>query len=84
LSTTGFEDLFKELVPARKKLVVEWPIESRETVTAAHSGGSRDPVEIMDNFDWTGFENEEPETLVVIDDVLTTGSHFRAFCDFIR
>ena len=77
--------MFKELRKLRSNLIVDWPVTALKTVKMAHDSGSRDPKKIKGNYCWNGFaDNMAPETLVVFDDVLTTGSHFRAFSDFIR
>lgn len=79
-----FEDMLRQLVRLRPNLVIEWPISVRATQQAAHRGGSRRPEEIIENYVWNGFANGVPETLFVFDDVVTTGSHFRAASDFLR
>ncbi len=63
--TRRFEDCFKELQSARKNLKIEWPIEIKKTVKASHSGGSRDPDEIKENYVWKGFSGNPPEVLAV-------------------
>ncbi|MBD66269.1 MAG: hypothetical protein CME62_13745 [Halobacteriovoraceae bacterium] len=79
-----FEDMFSVLRNLSKKPIsIEWPIEVANTSTASHSGGSRNPGNIQGNFVWNGF-NQVPDLLIVVDDVLTSGSHFRAFIDFCQ
>jgi predicted amidophosphoribosyltransferase len=41
-------------------------------------------TEIAKHYNWLELKNGDTETIVVIDDVLTTGSHFRAVHDCIR
>ena len=78
-----FEDLFKELLKTRPNLNIEWPVENQNITQPAHHGGSRDPENIKKNYKWNGFENT-PEKIGIVDDVLTTGAHFRAMSDFLK
>ena len=78
-----FEDLFKELLKTRPKLNIEWPVEIQDIMHSAHHGGSRDPEDIKKIYIWKGFKNT-PEKIGIVDDVLTTGAHFRAMSDFLR
>lgn len=52
-------------------------------VTASHIGGSRTPATIASSYTFQGFTGNMPEFILVFDDVLTTGAHFRAFKDFL-
>ena len=61
----------------KPSLIVEQPIVVNATSVAVHAGGSRRPDEIYSNLVWNGFSHEVHQVLLV-DDVLTTGSHFRA------
>ena len=78
-----FEDLFNQLLQSRPYLKVEWPVEIRQTEQASHQVGNRNPEEIKQNYTWKGFKTI-PKKLCVFDDVLTTGSHFRAFSNFLK
>lgn len=78
-----FEDLFKELVKIRPNLNIECPVEIQNIIKPAHHGGSRDPEDIKKNYKWKGFKNI-PEKIGILDDVLTTGAHFRAMSDFLK
>jgi predicted amidophosphoribosyltransferase len=82
--TNRFEDMLSHLKTLRPNVQIEWPISLIATVEPAHLAGSRDPETIKQNYQWDGFVGGTPETLVVFDDVVTTGSHFRAFADFSR
>lgn len=59
-------------------LIVERPLAIRATVTSSHAGGARNPHAIYENLVWRGYSGEPPETLFIIDDVVTTGAHFKA------
>ena len=39
--------------------------------------------ELKDNFCWINFPSNEPGTLVIFDDVITTGSQFKAYKEFL-
>jgi hypothetical protein len=71
------EDVLIAAKRLRPSLCVEQPIEITETLTAAHAGGSRRPDEFYSHLQWKGF-SQTRDHVVLIDDVLTTGSHFQA------
>ena len=79
-----FEDMFGILTELLPKLTVEWPILAKESISSAHKDGSRNPDEIMQNYKWNGFMYGNPKEILVFDDVITTGSHFRAVSKFLR
>ena len=62
---------------------IEWPVEIQNLMPSAHQGGSRNPEDIKKNYMWKGFKNT-PEKIGIVDDVLTTGAHFRAMSDFLK
>ncbi len=73
-------------------LKIEEPISLKESVVPSHSGGSRDPTSIMQNFIWNGFSwqcsrkysnDDKFLTIIYIDDMLTSGAHYRAYTDFL-
>jgi len=61
----------------RSDLVIERPFFCRESTVPAHHGGSRRIEEITANLEWVSLSTG-CRTLVLIDDVLTTGAHFKA------
>jgi hypothetical protein len=61
----------------KASLLVEQPFVVDATSVAVHAGGSRRPDEIYRHLVWKGF-SREVEQVLLVDDVLTTGSHFRA------
>ncbi|MBC6415592.1 MAG: phosphoribosyltransferase [Bdellovibrionales bacterium] len=77
-----FEDLFKELLEIRPSLNIEWPVENKDTVKASHHGGPRNPETIKKNYIWKGFK-KSLDKIYIVDDVITTGAHFRAMCEFL-
>jgi hypothetical protein len=70
------EDTLSELGTIRT-IVIEEPIATRETIVPAHLGGTRDRDTLYNNMQWVGFENTIDQ-IVLVDDVITTGSHFAA------
>jgi hypothetical protein len=78
-----FEDFFIELAKLRPCIDIQWPVINQATVTPSHSGGSRTPATIAASYTFKGFTGNAPEFILVFDDVLTTGAHFRAFKDFL-
>jgi len=62
------------------QLEIIHPIIRKETVPAKHaSTGRRNPSLDLQSLEWVGSEAEEtPELIVLIDDVITTGSTFKA------
>ena len=79
-----FEDLFTELKKSLPKLTIEWPVEIKRTTEASHKTGQRQIRDIKSNYIWKGLQHKPPEQLFIIDDVLTTGAHFRAISDFLN
>ncbi len=82
--TKRFEDMMSELKKLRPCVQVEWPVAVNTTVATSRHGGTRKPSAIASNYIWNGFSGAIPANLWVFDDVLVTGSHFRAFHDFAR
>ena len=78
-----FEDLFEELLKLRPYLEIEESVENKKTIQDTKRGGSRYPDSIKANYIWKGWRNS-PEEIIIIDDVLTTGTHFRAISDFLE
>lgn len=79
-----FEDMFSILKSNNNKVIDVWPVTATTSTQSSHLGGTRNPSQIMANYQWNGFSETEPTTLFVLDDVVTSGSHFRAFSDFCR
>ena len=83
--THRFEDLFEQLKKSRNiNVSIEWPIEIKKTIEASHHKGMREPKYKKENYLWRGFKNNPPKRLYIFDDILTTGSNFRATSDFLR
>lgn len=58
-------------------------IDTRAVVVPSSHGGSRDMATIKNNTLWDGNCPETADTIIIIDDVLTTGAHFKAWKEFI-
>lgn len=74
--TSRYEDLFTKLQKL-KTVIVETPITILESKQSSRTGGSRDIDSIYKNLVWRGFK-KTTNHVVLIDDVITTGGHFKA------
>jgi len=71
------DDMLAQAKGFKPSLILEKPFVANQTTTPSHHGGTRNPQEIYDNLVWRGFS--QPTNLVLlVDDVLTSGAHFRA------
>ena len=52
-------------------------------IISAHSGGQRNPDSLKENYQWRGFQRV-PDSIVIVDDVITTGGHYVACKNFIK
>jgi hypothetical protein len=71
------EDTLRVLVQKKRKIIIQEPIATKQTILASHYGGTREPEFIYKNLLWSGF-NVQTNHIILIDDVLTWGSHFKA------
>lgn len=78
-----FELLKVELSLKRSDVVLIEPIILKANVDASHLGGSRDPKSIKESYQFTGFSHPIPSHLFVIDDVISSGGHFKAYKNLI-
>ena len=63
---------------------VEYALDVICDIPSSHQGGgSRNPHEIKKYLKFNGFKDEPSEVVIIIDDVYTTGGHFKAFREFI-
>ncbi len=78
---TDYDSRLEETLSCLKKkrplITIEYPLKVLQTRCAAHSGGSRSISTIYNNYEWVGFSTP-PETVILIDDVITTGADFKA------
>lgn len=71
------EDVLTEAQRLKPDIVVEYPIALKRTTLAAHHGGTRNPEEIYQSLKWKGL-NARKRVIVLVDDVITSGAHFKA------
>jgi hypothetical protein len=71
------DDVLKTLRQFLPALVIERPFEVTESHQSAHTGGGRGPEEFYQLLKWKGLRFVPPQ-IVLIDDVITSGSHFKA------
>jgi len=63
-------------------VAVEKALDTKMPHTPAHSGGSRNIAEIQNNTSYIPLQSR-PEWIILVDDVLTTGAHFRAWKEIL-
>ena len=71
------EDVLVELKKIRNNIIIEEPIATKTTILPSHHGGPRDPDILYNNMLWMGF-SVDADQIILVDDVITTGSHFVA------
>lgn len=60
---------------------IQFCLDTIKELTPSHAGGPRNPTDIMDNTGWTQPAQPPNQNIILVDDVLTTGAHFRAYKD---
>ena len=78
-----FDDRFDLLAERLKHLlddvVIEEPIVRKTSMKSAHDGGDKlNLTQTLATLRWVGFEGEVPDSIYLIDDVLTRGVSFKA------
>lgn len=74
-----FDQVIAELKGHHPSIIYEEPIELiDDSKSASREGGPRDASSIIKSYRWTGFKNGIPPLVIVLDDVITTGGHFKA------
>ncbi len=80
-----FEDLFHKLFKKfGRHIQLVTPIAIKESTPAAPLGGEKQPQDLLDNYSWQGEDLTSIENILICDDLITTGAHFRAVSDFLR
>ncbi len=74
------EDTLARLVELVPSIGIETPIARAVTAQALHHGGTRRVNHVVQSLQWLGFSDPDdlPNYIVLIDDVITTGSTFKA------
>jgi predicted amidophosphoribosyltransferase len=76
------EDSILKLKEIRSDLLFQPILDMKQSVPSAHArGGSRNPFDIKQQVLVDSFSIEVPKIVFLIDDMITTGGHFRAFKD---
>jgi hypothetical protein len=83
LYDSRLDDVLSKLRKMNPEVTVERPFEVMESHEAAHAGGARSEESFYGMMEWKGFQ-QAPEDVVLIDDVITTGAHFKACQRMIR
>lgn len=71
------KDTLTLLQKHNNKICVEFPIIRTKSILAKHKGGMRDPDIERQSLKWVGFKRKHSR-IVLIDDVITSGSGFKA------
>jgi hypothetical protein len=71
----------KSLCP---KLKIVSPIKKRFNTQPLHGGGRRIIENVYQSLEWLGFPSPIPETLIIIDDMITCGTTFKACKQLLR
>ncbi len=80
-----FEDLFDSLAKQQAiPINIVMPINLKESTVAAHAGGERTIQGLLKNYLWQAKDLSSINHLLVCDDVITSGAHFRAVSDFLH
>lgn len=68
----------------RPKLAIEHPIIRTAACQALHTGGRRSITEALQTLEWQGFDGDTPDKVVLVDDVITCGTNFKACQRLLR
>jgi predicted amidophosphoribosyltransferase len=71
------DDVLVRVVEANPSIRIETPVIRATTAAALHHGGNRRVSDVLRTLSWVGF-SKAPSHIVLIDDVITCGSHFKA------
>lgn len=71
------DDVLDILSSRNRQIIVERPFEVTVSHRATHDGGERSAESFYAMLRWTGFK-KKPRDVILIDDVITTGCHFKA------
>ncbi len=71
------ENVLTALTTLRPKITYGKLLTVRQSVPAAHLGGTRNPDVLSSNYVWCGTMTEQP-VVFLVDDLITSGGHFSA------
>ena len=71
------------ILKCKQNVRIEKALDTREPQIPAHIGGTRNVDSIMNNTIYTPLQSN-PAMIILVDDVLTTGAHFRAWKNIIE
>ena len=62
---------------------IQFCLDTKTATLPSHIGGTRNPVEMANNTSWVHPTRPPNQNIILVDDVFTTGAHFRAYKDII-
>lgn len=71
------EDTLRILKELKPTVVIEFPLSIDQNLPPAHLGGRRNPDEYYQHLEWSPIASPATD-IIVIDDVITSGAHFKA------
>jgi hypothetical protein len=78
----AIEQALAVLVRLNHSVRIEAPVVLTQELPSAKLGGIRNPWSLREYYEWVGFQ-QVPRSTVIVDDVVTTGGHYRALRDII-
>ncbi len=82
LYDSRMEDVLRVLHKLRD-IAIEFPFSMRQSVLASHKGGSRSVEVLYSALEWKGLKSDN-SNIIIVDDVITSGAHFKACARMIR
>jgi hypothetical protein len=86
-SNIEFDSRLDDIVKAigKRGFRTENNFDTKEKSEPSHQiGGTRDPEQIKANTKFTRFREPEPSTIILVDDVVTSGAHYKACSELIK
>lgn len=82
LYDSRLEDTLILLQKKNQKILIEYPVIRAYSVESMHEGARRNPEMEKESLTWVGFQGN-PNQIIIIDDILTTGASFKAIQQII-
>lgn len=79
-----FDMMIGTLHDLRPDLSMEKPVYRTEACQSLHTGGQRSVEQALRTLGWRGFDGEAPDGIILIDDVITCGTNYKACQRLLR